>query len=338
VRGRNCRKWRLEAVAALGIALALSAMARGAQTVGTQTSMAVATSASSTQTNPAGTCQLTTATVNVAPGSGTVTPSGTVTIQDGVLNPVAIGSKTLNSSGQASFTFALANGSHSLVAVYGGSGSFNGSDSVSQAVSVSSQCSVPYAVTVSSLQPSSTLTAGETGTAVVTVTPLPGFVAGLGSTPAFITLSCSALPELSSCVFSPAQVEILPGQFEAATSNLGLQTQAAGTAKTRPPAGTRRRNGPLVWALLLPGLLGIGGLAWRVPRQFWTNRMVSLGFLALITMLGTTGCKPLYSYYHNKPPTNNPTPSGTYTIRVTAQSTNGVSASLNSTTLTFTVQ
>jgi hypothetical protein len=300
--------------------------------------MAVATIASSAQTNPAGTCQLTTATVTVTPGSGSIVPTGTVTIEDGVTSPVALGSQALNSSGQASFTFALANGSHSLIAVYGGSGGgLSGSTSVSQAASISSQCSVPYAVTVSSLQPSSTITAGDTGSAIVTVTPLPGFVEGLGSTPAFITLSCSALPELSSCVFSPAEVEIVPGQFEAVTSNFSLQTQAAGTARTRPPAGSRRRNGPMVWALLLPGLLGIGGLAWRVRGQSW-SRLALLGFLALITMLGTTGCNPLYRYHHDPPPVNNPTPAGTYKIFITAQSTNGVSANLNSTSITFTVQ
>ena len=334
------RGWRLKTVAGLGIALAAFAIAAGAQSVGTQTSMAVATSASSTQTNPAGSvCQLTTATVTVTPGSGTAMPSGTVTIEDGVTSPVALGSQTLNASGQTSFTFALASGSHSLVAVYGGSGAFSSSSSVSQAVSVTSQCSgTPYAISVSSLQPSSTLTAGETGTATVTVTPLPGYVQGLGSTPGFITLSCSSLPELSSCVFSPAEVEIAPGQFEAVTSNLSLQTQAARSAKTRPPAASRRRNGPLVFALLLPGLLGIGGLAWRVRGQFWTGRLILLALLGLVTVLGTTGCNPLYRYHHDGPPVNVPTPSGTYKIFVTAQSTNGVSANLNSTTLTFTVQ
>lgn len=337
--GRMGRGLRLRTVAGLSIALAVCSLAAGSPTVGTLTSMAVATSASSAQSNSGGVaCQLTTATVTVSPSSGTVTPSGTVTIEDGITNPVALGSQTLSSSGQASFTFALAasSTSHSLVAVY--SGSFPGSTSASQPVAISSQCSAPYAVTVSSLQPSSTLTAGETGTAVVTVTPLPSYVEGLGSTPGFITLSCSALPELSSCVFSPAYVVIVPGQFEAVTSNFSLQTEAAGTAKARPPAGSRRRNGPMVWALLLPGLLGIGGLAWRVRGSFWTGRLMLLAFLALITMLGTTGCNPLYRYYNDKPPVNNPTPAGTYNIFVTAQSTNGVSANQNSTTITFTVQ
>jgi hypothetical protein len=170
------------------------------------------------------------------------------------------------------------------------------------------------------------------------VTPLPGYVEGLGTTPGFITLSCSGLPEQSSCVFSPAEVEIAPGQYEGVTSNFTLQTQASGTARTRPPAGRRRRSGPMVWALLLPGLLGMGGLAWRVLRQLWTSRLVLLALIALMTVLGTTGCNPLYHYKHDAPPVNDPTPAGTYKIFITAQSSNGVSANVNSTTFSFTVQ
>ena len=63
-----------------------------------------------------------------------------------------------------------------------------------------------------------------------------------------------------------------------------------------------------------------------------------LAVLALGTMLGTTGCNPLYRYYNDKPPVNKPTPSGTYSILVTAQSTNGISANQNSTRISFTVQ
>ena len=55
-------------------------------------------------------------------------------------------------------------------------------------------------------------------------------------------------------------------------------------------------------------------------------------------MLGTTACNPRYNYEHHGPPLNPATPSGTYTIMVTAQSSNGVDAITNSTTLALTVQ
>jgi len=75
---------------------------------------------------------LTATVVAVAPGSGT--PTGTVTFFDG---GSSIGTGTLNSSGQATLTTAaLAVGSHSLTAQYGGDTNFLGSTAaaVSQTV------------------------------------------------------------------------------------------------------------------------------------------------------------------------------------------------------------
>jgi len=57
-----------------------------------------------------------------AKGSIGVTPSGTVTFEDG---PTTLGSGTLNSSGQAMFTTStLTVGSHSITASYGGDTTF----------------------------------------------------------------------------------------------------------------------------------------------------------------------------------------------------------------------
>ncbi len=55
-------------------------------------------------------------------------------------------------------------------------------------------------------------------------------------------------------------------------------------------------------------------------------------------MLGATACKPRYNYYHHGPPLNPATPAGTYTVNVTAQSSNGITAITNSTTLALTVE
>src|SRR5207248_868230 len=67
-----------------------------------------------------------TATVTAkSPAAGT--PTGAVTFKDG---PSALGTGTLNSSGQAmSVTSTLAVGSHSIAASYGGDASFTGSTS-----------------------------------------------------------------------------------------------------------------------------------------------------------------------------------------------------------------
>jgi hypothetical protein len=55
-------------------------------------------------------------------------------------------------------------------------------------------------------------------------------------------------------------------------------------------------------------------------------------------MLGTTACAPRYDYFHHGPPVPPATPAGSYTVTVTAQSSDGVSAITNSTTLALTVQ
>ena len=57
-----------------------------------------------------------------------------------------------------------------------------------------------------------------------------------------------------------------------------------------------------------------------------------------VTMLGATACNARYDYYNHGPPTPPATPAGTYTVKVTAQSSNGVTAITNSTTLALTVQ
>jgi hypothetical protein len=55
-------------------------------------------------------------------------------------------------------------------------------------------------------------------------------------------------------------------------------------------------------------------------------------------MLGTTACNARYDYYHHGPPQNPATPTGNYSVTVTAQSSNGVTAITHSATLALTVQ
>jgi peptidoglycan/LPS O-acetylase OafA/YrhL len=118
-----------------------------------------------------------------------------------------------------------------------------------------------------------------------------------------------------------------------------LQTQAAGTAAhATPPAGLGKGTNTIAWALLLPGALGLGGLAWGSRRRRWLNRLVLVALVGFVTTLGTTACNPQYYYYNHGPPTNLPTPSGTYTVTVTGQSSNGITAITNSTTMVLTVQ
>jgi len=114
-----------------------------------------------------------------------------------------------------------------------------------------------------------------------------------------------------------------------------LQTQGPGTVGQT--ASTRRAS-PVSWAFLLPGVLGLSGLAWGTRRRAWLSRLALIAMLGMVGTLGVSGCSPLYRYYQHGPGNVPPTPAGTYNVTVTAQSSNGVTAITNSTNLVLTVQ
>ncbi|HEV2214375.1 MAG TPA: hypothetical protein VGR64_03725, partial [Terracidiphilus sp.] len=140
----------------------------------------------------------------------------------------------------------------------------------------------------------------------------------------------------SACTFTPQTVQILPNATTPITVDLVVATQAASTAQgaLRMPA----RSNPVAWAVLLPGVFGLGGLAFGARRRRWLSRLALMGLVGFIAVLGTTACSPLYYYYHHGPPQNLPTPAGNYNISVTGQSSNGITAITHSTTLALTVK
>jgi hypothetical protein len=333
----SCRGLRLELVAGLGIALALLILpgsAARAQSARTETTLAVSGGAAG-QTH---------ATVTVTEDSG-VPASGIVAIEEGGRQ---LASAVLNASGQANTTIDLPGGSHTLRAVYEGNATLQSSASRPQATTTTTGTTPDFQVTVSSLQPSSTLAAGSSGSSTVTVTPTNN--AALTS-PMFITLSCSGLPDQSACSFTPATVEIVattpascaagsPAATCPPTASMVIQTQAPGTAGHTGmlrPAGPMEPPTRVALALLLPGVLVLGGLALGERRR-WLSRILMLAAVGVVTMLGATACNPHYHYYNNGIPRNPATPAGNYTVTVTAQSSNGITAITHSTTLAMTVQ
>jgi hypothetical protein len=283
--------------------------------------------------------------VSVASASGI--PSGSVSIADTSVTPsvqlasgTLIPSSTANTS-QATFIFALENGTHTLSATYAGNSGFQSSTSQTPAsVPISTQCTSKFVVTLVNVTPATasstngmTLTPGQTGTATVNVIPTQAFVSSL-SAPAFITISCSGLSDLANCNFTPENVEILSTQNAAVTSTMVLQTYAADTTSALP--GSRQSN-PVSWAFLLPGVLGLGGLAFGARRKQWLSRLSLIALLGMITLLSTTACNPRYGYLKHKPDSNLPTPAGTYTVVVTAQYSNDVTSVEQSTSITLTV-
>jgi hypothetical protein len=326
VRGLNCRGVRLEICAVLGMALALpafamAAMAATAGTGATQTQMMAATHDLNGRTQA-------TLAVRVAGLDGAPAP-GAVVIED---QGKPLAGAALGADGTAQINVGLLPGEHSLRAVYAGDAAHQGSASELSAVSAATSAAPGFQIAVSPA--SMTLTAGQAGHVTVSVTPVN---ASALSAPMFVTLSCSGYPDQSSCSFTPQNIEILPSATVAVTSDMVISTQAMGTRSLLTPVGVSKSNG-VAWAVLLPGMLGLGGLAFGARRRRWLRRLSLVALVGLVSTLGMTACAPRYYYFNHGPTYNLPTPPGTYTMQVTAQSSNGVTANTQSTSFALTVQ
>ncbi len=339
MRGLNCRGLRFEWVAGLGFAMALALLpsASAAQQIATHTTLAVETSQEGGQTRA-------TATVAVTAADG-LPASGVVAIKDGDRE---LAEAALNAQGVASPIFSLSGGDHSLRAVYAGDASHLSSASINIDAAAQASSTPGFTLSLAPVAPSTlplALTAGNSGTIAVTVVPEDN--AALTG-PMFVTLSCSGLPSEASCTFTPESVEILPttptscssGSPAAAcppVSSMLLQTVApSGTSVVRPGFPGSAGH-PVAWAILLPGMLGLGGLAWGARRRRWLQRLALVALAGLVAALGTTACNPRYYYLNHGPQPNPATPNGTYNVTITAQTTNGVTATTTNTTMVLTV-
>ncbi len=342
MRSRKRRGLRLEWVIAMGAALVMPArpaVAAAAANTVTHTTLHVETRDQDGQMRA-------TAAVTVTGADG-LPAGGAVNIEDGsrVLAEVK-----LDGSGQADAVVELPGGSHSLRAVYTGDATHLASSSTPYAVDSDSGTTPNFQLSLTAIPPSTlplVLTPGDSGTIQVTITPVNN--AAL-TAPMFVTLSCSGLPNESSCTFAPESVEILqntpascasgsPASACPPTSQMVLQTQRQGTsAKLALPAGSGTGSSPIAWAFLLPGALGLGGLAWGARRRRRLHWLFLIALLGLVTALGTTACNPLYYYRNHGPPITPATPAGTFTVTVTGQASNGVTAITNSTTMVATVE
>jgi hypothetical protein len=334
VRGIICRGLRLELVAGLGIALAIPALALAAESAqgqATQTTLSAETRDQNGRTQA-------TATVAVM-GEDGLPASGAIAIED---HGKQLAGAALNAQGQAKVVLALPGGNHLLRAVYVGDASHQAS--ASQPATVQAQATTTPDFQPPVVSPATiSLTAGQSGTLKVTV--IPENNASLTS-PMFVTLSCSGLPDQATCAFTPETVEILattpttcaagsPAASCPPATSMVIGTQAASRASVTPVS--HRNASPIAWAVLFPGVLALGGLAWGSRRRRWLNRLSLVALVGLVTALGTTACNPRYGYENHAPPPNPATPAGTYTVTVTAQSSNGVTAITHSSTIALTV-
>ena len=207
-----------------------------------------------------------TATVSPSAASGTVSffNNGSTT---------ALGTPATVTGGTATLTTSsLSVGSNSVTAQYSGDTSYRLSNSATPAsVSVASSFTLNSTSTGGTLSVAQGQTAGPVN---ITVTSTQGFVVASGSTTQTVlpvNYSCTGLPSESVCIFSP----ISPSQATGISLTI---TTTAPTSKLERPF--ERKSG-IVYALLMPGLLGIVCMAGSRRRI-----TMSLRALGLIVVLG----------------------------------------------------
>ena len=315
------RALRLEWLAGLGIALALPALAYSAQgKIGLSTQTTVSTQIRDVAAR-------TQATVSIAVlGEDGQPATGAVAIKDGTREIAGV---VLDAQGRATSTVELPSGTHNLTAEYQGDATHLASAAVADPIAAATSTTPDFSVSVAPATLS--LTAGQSGSLIISVTPVNS--ASL-TAPMFVTLSCSALPDQSKCTFTPENVQILPNATTASTSSVVVSTQAASAAQAMVAGG----SGKVALAVILPGSLALIGLAFGARRRRWLSRLSLVALVGLVTMLGATACNPLYGYKNHGPTQNLPTPAGNYTVKINAQTSNGVTATTHTTTFALTVK
>jgi hypothetical protein len=151
-----------------------------------------------------------------------------------------------------------------------------------------------------------TITSGQTATYTLQVAPVAGSNGAL-------TVTCSGAPAHSTCTLNPASLQMVSGTTQSLTMTVatGISTATSSLVPTSIPVGFRG------WLLAFCVPLGLTGLRRRPSRKIF----LALGALGLLLMCGcgtsaSDGSSPTTP---SAPPSQaNATPSGTYTLTVTA--------------------
>ncbi len=190
------------------------------------------------------------------------------------------------------------------------------------------QTNESFTLTTSSDASTFPVTVGGTEAVSITVNGTNGFIvgSGAGATTALpLTYTCAGSPSLAtaeiSCQISPGN-----GQPTNATAVTVTLVTTAPTTQLRPPLGGSR----FFYALLLPGLFGVVFVAGSRARGLrLLSLIVVLGFSTL--WLGSCGG----GGGTNTSPTNPGTPTGNYTVTITATTGGANPVSNSNAPLTF---
>lgn len=247
----------------------------------------------------------------------------------------------LDASGTASIRADGLAGNHGLSAVYRG----DSIHAASQSEVVPVSAAIPANGFALAINPTSVTLAAPGDAATVTATITPG-----SSFTGFVELSCagppvssgsstdSALPQGVTCTFTPQNLQVT-SSTQAFTSSFSVLTTApagagAGGAMNRGLSGPGNAA-PLTLAILLPGIAGMG---WLGRKRKLFSRIAMLAMVAAIAVLGTTACNPRYRYLNHPPTYNGGTPTGDYTLTIWAQTSDGVTAAEQFTTMPLTIK
>jgi hypothetical protein len=225
-------------------------------------------------------------------------PSGTVTFLNGA---ASLGTATL-SGGSATLTTPFTTpGTIAVTASYGGDA--NNLASTSSAINIT--VAAP-GFGISAAPSSATISAGQSATFTITVTPTGGFAGA-------VSLSCRALPSMANCSFSAPSV--IPSNGQAGQVQLTIVT-AAPTAKLRIP------RAPAAWipSGALTSLAGMVVVLGRTRKRRWlcSLQMIALPMICLGLGICFMGCGG-----GSSAPRNPGTPAGTSAIVVSASAING---------------
>jgi Bacterial Ig-like domain (group 3)/Divergent InlB B-repeat domain len=251
----------------------------------------------------------------VSAASGTITPTGTVTFNDG---STVLGTAPLSSGTASLTTSSLGARIYSVAASYAGDTNFTSSSSSAVALTV-------VDIVVTAAQPSLTVARGKSVQTSLTVTPAP-----LASFHPTVTFACSGLPLQSSCSFNPPT---LVTNGAAMSTTLTIQT-------TAPSAGLKQLLGRAVqfYALLLPGFVGIVFVKRNGKRRPGKVRVLGLVSALLLSTIWWTACGvSAKTGSGGVTSQNSGTPVGSTMVTITATSS-GPSPLSKPITITLTVQ
>ena len=244
--------------------------------------------------------------------TGRAAATGTVSFYDG---STLLGTGTVSSGTAALTTTALVVGTNVVKAVYSGDSNFNPATSSTSTITVAA---VSAAFTLSGTPSAVTVTGGAQG--VVTLN-----LAANASFSGAVTLTCSGMPANGTCSINPGSVTLAASGTSTATLVIGTTSTHAELKRSTTPWETP--VGAVSFAALFAIFFG------KRKRA----RMLTVLSLSLVFSVGVllTGCGG-GSGTANKSSAPVVTP-GSYTVTVTATPASGSAASVQTTTVSLTV-